>query len=78
MYFRKSADWQTEFEYRYVLLDDGAQGDKFVDVSSTLTGVIFGDLFPPDAIALVKASLREEVRYARVYSQAGYVNLGPA
>jgi hypothetical protein len=77
LYFRKSADWQTEFEHRYVLLNDGAPGDKFVDVSSSLKGVVFGDQFPPDAIATVKATLGEEIQYARVYYQGGYVNLGP-
>ena len=66
LYFRKSADWQTEFEHRYVLLNDGAPGDKFVDVSSSLKGVVFGDQFPPDAIATVKATLGEEIQYARV------------
>lgn len=78
LYFRKSADWRTEFEYRYVLLNDGAPGDKFVDVSSSLKGVIFGDLSSPDAIATVKATLGEGVQYARVFYQNGYVDLGPA
>jgi Protein of unknown function (DUF2971) len=53
LYFSKGKDWSNEFEWRWVLLAS-KPGPYFVDVSGSLSGVIFGDAFPVGAIDMVQ------------------------
>ncbi len=53
LYFYKSTDWKTEFEFRWVLLADDSSREYHIDVSRSLKGVIFGDAFPEEAVDLV-------------------------
>jgi hypothetical protein len=57
LYFYKSTDWQSEFEYRWVLLADDSEAEHYVDVRRSLSGVIFGDAFPADAIPMIRQML---------------------
>ena len=56
LYFSKSSDWASESEYRWVLLD-GSADDVYVDLSTSLRGVVFGDDFPASAADMVAAVL---------------------
>jgi len=57
LFFGKNTDWQTESEYRYLVLSDGEE--EFVPVGDALVGVVLGMDFPPDERPLVRSRLRE-------------------
>ena len=50
LFFRKLLDWQTEQEYRYVVMGDES-GRMFVDYADTLRAVIVGARFPEWQVA---------------------------
>jgi hypothetical protein len=79
LYFSKSTDWATEFEYRWVLLSDHADQYEFVDVRRSLAGVIFGPDYPEESIAMVKHVLDDaSVVLARLRYMNGNPIPGPA
>jgi hypothetical protein len=53
LFFYKSRDWEAEFEFRWVLLEDNGRDEPYVDVRRSLRGVIFGDAFPSHAVPMV-------------------------
>lgn len=72
LYFRKSKDWASEFEYRWVLLDSSAD-DVFVDVSAALSGVVFGEAFPIGAMGMVAQILAgQPVTLGRIKYRNGH------
>jgi hypothetical protein len=54
LYFYKSTDWASEFEYRWVLLSDGDARYEYADIQYSLAGVIFGADFPDESIPMVR------------------------
>lgn len=60
LFFYKSRDWETESEYRWVLLSDHDDRYEFVDVNRSLAGVIFGPDYPQHSIPMVKKVLDDE------------------
>jgi hypothetical protein len=72
LYFWKSSDWLSEFEYRWVLLDS-SDDDVFVDISDALSGVVFGDRFPIQDADNVMASLAgTDVAFGRIKYRNGH------
>jgi len=72
LYFRKSRDWASEFEYRWVVLDT-QDTDIFVDISDCLAGVVFGDAFAPHAIPMVANVLAEkQIHLAQIKYRNGH------
>lgn len=57
LYFYKSTDWSTEFEYRWVLIADDSSSEHYINIAPSLSGVIFGDAFPRPAIEMVRPML---------------------
>lgn len=47
LFFTKTLEWETEFEYRFVGYTKGSAGYTFVDFDDALALVIAGDQFPP-------------------------------
>ncbi len=46
LFFTKTLEWETEFEYRFVGYTKASSGYTFVDFDDALTQVIAGDQFP--------------------------------
>ncbi len=42
LFFEKMVDWRDETEFRWIIADNSAE-DRYVDISSSLVGVIYGD-----------------------------------
>ncbi|WP_432590471.1 DUF2971 domain-containing protein [Streptomyces sp. HD1123-B1] len=49
LFFRKHIDWDSEAEYRLVLLNQSTEFD-YVDIRSALTGVVLGSAFPQEQV----------------------------
>ncbi|MDQ1031127.1 hypothetical protein QF035_008709 [Streptomyces umbrinus] len=68
LFFRKHLDWDSESEYRLVVLNQTANYE-FVDIHDALTGVVLGSSFPPDRVADLLKALEpyevpvEQIRY---------------
>lgn len=60
LYFYKSTDWASEFEYRWVLLSEHEGRYEYVDVRQSLAGVVFGPDYPLDSIPMVRHVLADE------------------
>ncbi|MGL5826125.1 MAG: DUF2971 domain-containing protein [Nocardioides sp.] len=72
LYFWKSKDWASEFEYRWVLLDS-SDDDVYVDIREALSGVIFGDRYPAHGPESAAASLEEsDVQLGRLKYRNGH------
>lgn len=72
LYFWKSKDWSVEFEYRWLVLD-GGDDDLYVDISTALAGVVFGDRFPVDQMAGVEDALvGHDITLARIKYRNGH------
>lgn len=71
LYFSKSSDWASESEYRWVLLD-GSVDDVYVDISTCLRGVVFGEDFPASAADMVAAMLGHDVTLGRIKYRNGH------
>ncbi|WP_181924116.1 DUF2971 domain-containing protein [Streptomyces inhibens] len=55
LFFRKHIDWDSEAEYRLILLNQSTDYD-YVDIRAALTGVVLGSAFPQDHVQdLLKA-----------------------
>lgn len=70
LFFRKHLDWDSESEYRLVVLNQTADYE-FVDIREALTGVILGSAFPPDRIPDLLEILEQ---YAVPVEQIRYLN----
>ncbi|MEZ5078114.1 MAG: DUF2971 domain-containing protein [Solirubrobacterales bacterium] len=46
LFFRKALDWQTEYEYRFVVTVPEGWGEVFVDWTGALKAVVVGERFP--------------------------------
>ncbi|MBH5336293.1 DUF2971 domain-containing protein [Streptomyces pactum] len=68
LFFRKHLDWDSESEYRLVVLNQTADYE-FVDIREALTGVILGSAFPPNRVTDLLKALEpyeipvEQIRY---------------
>jgi hypothetical protein len=72
LFFCKSRDWESEFEFRWVLLGDSEAGEPYIDVSRSLKGVLFGDAFLPHAIPMVASVVEgREIVLARIVYRNG-------
>ena len=72
LYFWKSQDWASEFEYRWVLLDSDP-GDVYINIAGSLAGVVFGDRFPAHKIEIVAKSLSGRgMTFAKVRYRNGH------
>ena len=47
MFFTKTLEWETEFEYRFVGYTRGSSGYTYIDFDDALAAVIADDQFPP-------------------------------
>jgi hypothetical protein len=56
LFFRKHLDWQSEAEFRLVLLNDSVDYD-FIDVRGALTGVVLGSAFRQEHLPSLLAAL---------------------
>ncbi|MBT2525653.1 DUF2971 domain-containing protein [Streptomyces sp. ISL-99] len=55
LFFRKHIDWDSESEYRLILLNESIDFD-YVDIRDALTGIVLGSAFPEDSVPdLLKA-----------------------
>jgi hypothetical protein len=73
LYFFKSSDWASEFEYRWVLLSDTDAKYQFVDIRRSLAGVIFGADYPEESIPMVRDVLGDEsVVLSRMWYRNGH------
>lgn len=72
LYFWKSQDWASEFEYRWVLLD-ASDDEVYVDISTALAGVVFGSDFPVRTVDTVAATLGgSDVTFGRIHYRNGH------
>jgi hypothetical protein len=73
LYFFKSTDWASEFEYRWVLLSDGDARYEYVDIRNSLAGVIFGADFPEESIPMVRDVVGDDsVVLSRLWYRNGH------
>lgn len=73
LYFYKSTDWATEFEFRWVLLSSHNDEYEFVDLRSSLSAVIFGEAYPTDSIPMVRNLLADSpVIFAHMTHRNGH------
>ncbi|MEV5982101.1 DUF2971 domain-containing protein [Streptomyces sp. NPDC052114] len=49
LFFRKHIDWDSECEYRLILLNQSTDYD-YVDIRAALTGVVLGSAFPQERV----------------------------
>ncbi|WP_329130375.1 DUF2971 domain-containing protein [Streptomyces sp. NBC_00670] len=49
LFFRKHIDWDSEAEYRLILLNQSTEFD-YVDIRTALTGVVLGNAFPQEHV----------------------------
>ncbi|MBQ0883189.1 DUF2971 domain-containing protein [Streptomyces sp. RT42] len=49
LFFRKHIDWDSEAEYRLILLNQSTDFD-YVDIRSALTGIVLGSAFPQEQV----------------------------
>ncbi|MFF4733567.1 DUF2971 domain-containing protein [Streptomyces mirabilis] len=56
LFFRKHIDWNSESEYRLVVLNESVDYD-YVGIRSALTGVVLGRAFPPEHLPDLLAAL---------------------
>lgn len=71
VFFRKHADWETESEYRLVLLGNSV-APAYIDVREALTGVVLGEGFPHHSMPELQDELE---RYPQVeLFRLGYLN----
>ncbi|WP_326806090.1 DUF2971 domain-containing protein [Streptomyces sp. NBC_01788] len=56
LFLRKHIDWNSESEYRLVVLNQSVDYD-YVDIRSALTGVVLGQAFPPERLPDLLAAL---------------------
>ncbi|GAA3264660.1 DUF2971 domain-containing protein [Streptomyces labedae] len=57
LFFRKHIDWDSETEYRLVVLNQSVNYD-YIDIRGALTGVILGHAFPSEKVADLLAALQ--------------------
>lgn len=78
LFFTKSHDWAAESEYRCLLLDH-SQDDAYLDIRSSLRGVIFGSEFAAHTVPMVRRELNDDsVILARIAYQNGHAQPLPA
>ncbi|MFD5016929.1 DUF2971 domain-containing protein [Streptomyces chartreusis] len=76
LFFRKHIDWNSETEYRLVVLNQSVDYD-YVDIRGALTGIVLGHAFPPEKVAGLLAALEPypgiEVERVRFFNRGFYV-----
>lgn len=71
LFLTKSKDWQMEREFRW-LLHGGDDGDFFVDISSSLVGILLGSGFPSERKFVVgKYALENKIHVATLLWKNG-------
>lgn len=76
LFFRKHIDWNSETEYRLVVLNQSVDYD-YVDIRGALTGIVLGHAFPPEKVADLLAALEPypgvKVEQVRFFNRGLYV-----
>lgn len=57
LFFRKHIDWDSEAEYRLILLNQSTEFD-YIDIRESLTGVVLGSAFPQTSVQDLQEALR--------------------
>ncbi|WP_330343368.1 DUF2971 domain-containing protein [Streptomyces longwoodensis] len=57
LFFRKHIDWDSEAEYRLIMLNQSTEFD-YIDIRSALTGVVLGSAFPQKDVPDLLEALR--------------------
>lgn len=52
LFFRKNTDWESELEFRYVVVDD--RRELFVPIQKCLVAVVLGDAHTPDHLEAIR------------------------
>jgi Protein of unknown function (DUF2971) len=72
-YFYKSSDWQSEYEYRWILLSDHDDRWEYVPIEDSLAGVIFGVDYPMESIGMVRNELKtRNVVFGQMFWRNGH------
>lgn len=72
LYFSKASDWAPEFEYRWVLFDQ-SNTDVYIDIRTSLRGVVLGEDFPSHAADMVARTLQPSVDHlSRIMYRNGH------
>lgn len=58
-FFLKLLDWETEYEYRFILFSPGRHGPLDVNFGACLRAVILGEQFDPKRVPLVRDLAKE-------------------
>lgn len=74
LFFRKHIDWDSEAEYRLILLNQSTEFD-YVDIREVLTGVVIGSAFPQKSVRDLQEALRPYPNVTMEYMQ--YLNRRP-